>query len=519
MTDDSDVLSAELEMTCAMYGEDAKVEQRADGTVVSVRLEPRSGGDELQRFMEVMVELRLPRDYPCSPACVKLPRSRGLVDEEEARLLAECTRCAAESAAAGEGTLFTLLESAVELVTQMNAGGTCPVCREPLFEKDEDESGALSPMVYLSQCYHSFHAGCLGGWWHAFEKPASKDTADAAPSKAAGQVMQARAAEATACDLRAKADACATSVADCTERLALLNALEEPPPAATVRKAEETLQAAMEEHHRLEARTSKARAQAECLAAEAAAAELAEQHAAAEEPLPCPICRAPMLPQHMAAAGVCRKPFAGSSSTPDAVCLNLTPAQRQQQDERRKLLAQREQRQTSETSSDDRATGQPSAASSPPQQHITPRSCVRRHGGQERRAAPDGNLYTKAEFHSFFGSYEEWDSASPTPEHLSVPSAPPAPATASSQANTSSRGAGSAPARPLDLPPSLPLALRAGLLPYAQADASQALPGSALAGASRPPEGRGRGGGRGHGASKVRGSSRRGRGAAGRDSA
>lgn len=185
----------------------------------------------------------------------------------------------------------------------------------------------------------------LGAWWHAFERPVNKaDPTCAAPSKATGQALQARAAEATASDLEAKVGACKSLIEAIQKRLELLRGLEEPPPQSSVSKVEEELRTTNEEHARLSGRAAKARVHAEGLATQAAAAESAEQQAAEETPLPCPVCRAPISTFAMDAAGVCRqasKAHADSKALP----LKLTEVQKREQDERRRLLHSRMQRQ------------------------------------------------------------------------------------------------------------------------------------------------------------------------------
>ena len=155
-----EAVASELELAVAMYGEDITVKQCTGYTSATVRLQPRSGCVALQRFMEVVVEVRLPQGYPKLAAAVRLARSRGLIDDEERKLVAEAAKCASECAEAGEGCLFTTLELVIELLTEMNTGGSCPMCRDPLFGAPEDDPGASPRKVYLSQCYHSFHSEC-----------------------------------------------------------------------------------------------------------------------------------------------------------------------------------------------------------------------------------------------------------------------------------------------------------------------------------------------------------------------
>ena len=89
---EEDERAAELELMRAMYSEDdgeLVISESAAATVLAVRLLPRSGGEKAQRYMEATLRISLLPEYPCQPPAVSLGRSRGLVDEEEARLLSE----------------------------------------------------------------------------------------------------------------------------------------------------------------------------------------------------------------------------------------------------------------------------------------------------------------------------------------------------------------------------------------------------------------------------------------------
>ena len=237
-------LSDELELISAMYGsegDDLTVAEKSDSsTVISVCLRPRSGGDELQRYCEATVEILLLATYPESAAVVRLPRTRGLIDEEEARLLGEAKATAADSVP--EPCLFAVLEATVSLLTELNAGGACPICREELFGPPEDDPGGSPRSVFLSPCFHSYHVECLGHWWHAFEKPAAKGGADGsdAPLMSGSSVARAaaRAAEAAVADLQAKLVTSEESVQTLTDRLALLQAMTDPPPAPALVRSE-----------------------------------------------------------------------------------------------------------------------------------------------------------------------------------------------------------------------------------------------------------------------------------------
>lgn len=231
-------LAAELELIRAMYGEEEselRIETCDDkSTIVAVRLRPHSGGEVLQRHVESTIEVTLPCSYPEQAASVRLQRARGLVDDEEARLLKHVRACAVESAS--EPCLYAVLEAAAALLTEINAGGVCPICRDELFEPSE--VGGKSPQVFLSSCYHSFHVECLSCWRFSYSKPTPKGEAGEGLNTAVAVARaNSKAAEAAASDLQAKAGNAQANVEAISERLALLRAMEDPPaPPASIRK-------------------------------------------------------------------------------------------------------------------------------------------------------------------------------------------------------------------------------------------------------------------------------------------
>ena len=119
----------------------------------------------------------------------------------------------------GEPCLFSLVEAALELLTELNCGGECPICREPLFD-----GGADGRSVFLSHCFHSCHASCLGHWWSSYEPPVAKPAAAGGPSGKLAQEAEttAQATKATRAEcaqLEARLDAAQCAQAS-LERLA-----------------------------------------------------------------------------------------------------------------------------------------------------------------------------------------------------------------------------------------------------------------------------------------------------------
>ena len=353
MDDDaSAALAAELELLAAMYGDD--MSSSAPGCV-TVTLRPNSGGEETKRFVAAALSLHadVSSGYPDTPATAKLTRSRGLVDDEEAALLEAVHEKAAECAASSEPSLFSMVEAALEQLTAFNAGGVCPICRDPLF-------GEESRAVFLTiDCCHSFHADCLGAWWHTSRGAEPKPSSDAAPTRAAAAKAEARAADAALGELRIKAGACAESVSALADKLELLMALVDPPPSATeVRKVKEESAEATAEAKRLDARVAKAEARALALHAAAEAAAAAEADAAAEMPLPCPVCRADVSVASLRAGGVLKAP-PGAVPPPatSVAAVELTAAQREAQRQRTALWERQQRRQKGQTEPPHEAPG------------------------------------------------------------------------------------------------------------------------------------------------------------------
>ena len=148
----------ELELLGAMFSsdEDELVVERptGGGATISVRLRPSSGGEQQRRLMEATLALELSQAYPESAAAVcRLSRSRGMVGDEEAALLEDLTALAAEAASSREPCVYALVEAAIEKLTELNAGGDCPICRDDLFPR----GAAPPPPTYVSACFHSFH--------------------------------------------------------------------------------------------------------------------------------------------------------------------------------------------------------------------------------------------------------------------------------------------------------------------------------------------------------------------------
>ena len=114
----------ELELLGAMFSSDEDelfVERpTGGGATISVRLRPSSGGEQQRRLMEATLALELSQAYPESAAVCRLSRSRGMVGDEEAALLAALTALAAEAASSGEPCVYALVEAAIEkLKTEM----------------------------------------------------------------------------------------------------------------------------------------------------------------------------------------------------------------------------------------------------------------------------------------------------------------------------------------------------------------------------------------------------------------
>jgi len=278
MDPDNDGLAAELELLQAMYTveeDELCITGGAPGsTEVAIRLRPQTGGERAQRFMEVVLQLRCGDGYPSKSApTIRLQRARGLVEDEEAQLLRGVHARAAElqgelppylrlcpcpcpappplpepnlplrptpfaptlsfapapsriptltpsaEPCPGEPCLFSLVEAALELLTELNCGGECPICREPLFD-----GGADGRSVFLSHCFHSCHASCLGHWWSSYEPPVAKPAAAGGPSGKLAQEAEttAQATKATRAEcaqLEARLDAAQCAQAS-LERLA-----------------------------------------------------------------------------------------------------------------------------------------------------------------------------------------------------------------------------------------------------------------------------------------------------------
>ena len=67
----------------------------------------------------------------------------------------------------------------------------------------------------------------------------------------------------------------------------------------------------------------------------------------------------------------------------------------------------------------------PRVVDTPPQAASRVNANGNAHGSSEKRKAPDGNLYSKADFFSYFAGYTEWDAAAPTPPPPPPPRPPP----------------------------------------------------------------------------------------------
>ena len=373
-------LAAEHELLSAMFGDD-KSDVDADHGVFDVVLRPQETG-EAQRFVEATLRLTasIAAGYPSSAAAVRLLRARGLLDEEEAELLDVIKSKAAECASHAEPSLFALLECAVEQLTTYNAGGVCPVCRDPLFEPEAP--GGPPRAVFLSPCYHNFHKDCLGAWWHACAGAPKEVKAGEAPSRGAAARAEATAAAATARELRNKAGTQADSVhalaARCAQLQALIAEVADGGGAsadrrlleAELRKAQEESKEATAELGRLESRSTKAEKRASELNVHADAVAEAETAAASEAqrsaPLPCPACRAEISAASLEAGGVGRAP----PPLPDiSECVQLTPEQRSEQQQRQRLFEQQQQRQGQQPpKAEAEAAPPPPPPKAPPQQ-------------------------------------------------------------------------------------------------------------------------------------------------------
>ena len=434
----AEALAAELALIAAMYGDEEselRVEALEDGsTIVVVRLRPHSGGEALQRHVDASIQVSLPSNYPEQAASVRLERARGLVEDEEARLLYQVRTCAEEST--GEPCLYAVLESAAALLTEINASGICPICRDELFEPANGRN--VPPKVFLSACYHSFHVHCLLHWRLVYAKPASKGEAgEGMHTTLAVARANAKAAEAAAGDLQAKTANTQANMETLSERLAKLQAMVDPPaPPASIRKVVEEIEDVTMELSRLKARVNKAEERRMESAAAAEAAVCASQAAAKQEPLPCPVCRTLMTAQSLDAGGVhqtasgcmsqreaaSEQPMLPLPAAPNVSLASLTlltpPAPAQ-------LLPPGPQPPGLPCGlADSMAHAARSRKLGESSSKIT-----------ERREAPDGNLYSKSEFYEYFGGFDEWDAAAP-------PATVTAPASWQAQTHGGKRGGG-----------------------------------------------------------------------------
>ena len=307
MADDEDGLSDELELVRAMYTaeeDELSIEATSDGlTVLQLRLQPQTGGARAQRFMETVLQLRLGAEYPTAPPAVRLHHARGLLDTEEAKLLGSVRSRAAEMA--GEHCVYALVEHTLEVLTELNAGGDCPMCCEPLF--DASAGGA-----FLSRCFHSYHKSCLSQWWASYEPPASKTpAADIGTGgveqrvEAAAQASRAAAAECAQLEKRVASSVDARELHE--QQLAAMMAMVEPAaPEVMVRRKKEQLETASKEEQSLQARLEARRGRLRACQADEEAARAECSAAAVATPLPCPVCRTALPVAELEAGGVCK---------------------------------------------------------------------------------------------------------------------------------------------------------------------------------------------------------------------
>ena len=285
MDDDA---AAELELVQAMYtADELKLAMDSGGATLTVRLTPSAA---THRYAEAHVGLRLGAGYPQQAAEVSLDGTRGLVEDEEARLIRSVRSRALELA--GECAVVLLLEEALEVLTEINRAGDCPICREPLL-------AARAPPTFLAPCYHSFHTPCLGRWRAvvAATRRADADAAEggeAVPGPAAAAAKVARAAVAESEALCARVAAASAAARATEERIEALRAAEEPPPPSAFRLGEEQLSRDLAELASLESRHSRALSRARVAESEADAAAREAAEAVCAVPLPCPVCRAPI---------------------------------------------------------------------------------------------------------------------------------------------------------------------------------------------------------------------------------
>lgn len=286
--------AAELELLSAMFAEH-EITLSGSSTANTVRclLQPHSGGEAVHRIVEATLEATLVSSYPADPPALKLVATRGMVDEEEASLLRMLRTTAAESG--GECCLYALLEQAREELRELSAKGDCPICRDPLFE------GGGAPV--LVPCGHSFHAPCLGYWWHTYKPPTAEATAP--PDAAAASLAAARAADADAELIRRKAAEAEAVSHAAADRLAhLLEQFEPPPPPALVRRTKEELSTLEREAVQMRKRAERASVRAEEALRDASVVQSAQSDAQEAIPLPCPVCRMPIPVQDLHNTGV-----------------------------------------------------------------------------------------------------------------------------------------------------------------------------------------------------------------------
>lgn len=289
-----ETVAAELELMRAMFSEEELQVNKA-ARLVCCLLQPRMGGEAASRHVQAWLQIELPPSYPEEAPLVTLQRTRGLIHREESRLLGAVRACAEERH--GECCVHNLVESGADVLTDINRSGDCPVCYDALFE-------GAGP-VFMSPCFHSFHAPCIGAWWHSYVPPSGDPTGETPTDGAEAAAMAARAATAEARVLLEKRDACEASLDSARLRVEALKAVQGPPaPAAALRSASEHLLSMEREALQLRSRADKGTCRADSLAARAEQAAAEEEARREALPLPCPICREPIAVEALRTAGL-----------------------------------------------------------------------------------------------------------------------------------------------------------------------------------------------------------------------
>jgi hypothetical protein len=148
----------EIEAFLSVYFDNAVCTDQPDNTKTLIVIARPDGATATTSFVEALLQITLPLDYPESFPETEITRTSGLSDEGRALKLAISEFM--KDQFPGDLILFQLMDCVIACLDSAN-NGECMICLDSLIPKGITDVGLVS---LRTSCYHCFHVDCLCHW-------------------------------------------------------------------------------------------------------------------------------------------------------------------------------------------------------------------------------------------------------------------------------------------------------------------------------------------------------------------